>query len=147
MARTPAPDEHIFCTVAKMYYECPRRCGLFSAHIHAIFVPGMEPVPRNAEIMSNALGAASTSLIPALADLPADPPVPIEQSPAAIYLASLDRSSRRTHGALLSVGETMNHARQDVCCLLVSWVGLRYTFPEQHFPPSRPGEEHYARHQ
>jgi integrase/recombinase XerD len=73
----------------------------------------------------------------ALALLPAaltvQSPVPTDQSPAAVYLASLSDGSRRTMrtalniiGELLGVGEVLNGDGQDVRCLVVPWASLRY---------------------
>jgi integrase len=58
---------------------------------------------------------------------------PPEQNPATIYLASLAEGSRRTMrealntiATLLGVDEICNAAGQDVRCLTMPWVQLRY---------------------
>lgn len=58
--------------------------------------------------------------------------LPTEQNPASIYLASLNRSSRRTMrtalntlGSLLGVGEIVDSQGHDVRCFLVLWGNLR----------------------
>jgi hypothetical protein len=58
--------------------------------------------------------------------------IPLDQNPASIYLASLNKSSRRTMhtalntlGALLGVGEVVDSEGHDVRCFVVLWGNLR----------------------
>lgn len=92
--------------------------------------------------------ADNLALAPLPAALPVYASVANDQSPAAVYLASLSDGSRRTMrtalniiGELLGVGETLNEAGQDVRCLFVPWASLRY----QHTAAIRAAlQERYA---
>jgi integrase len=77
--------------------------------------------------------ADNFALAPIPAALTVQPPLPSDQSPAAVYLASLGEGSRRTMrtalniiGGLLGIGEVLNTDGQDVRCLVVPWASLRY---------------------
>src|SRR6476646_9760870 len=59
--------------------------------------------------------------------------VPLDQNPAAVYLASLGEGSRMTMrgalntiGELLGVGELRDADGRDMRCLAVPWASLRY---------------------
>ena len=74
-----------------------------------------------------------TSSSALLAVAPAQSAVPLDQNPAAIYLASLGDGSRRTMrtalntiAELLGVSETLDADGQDMRCLAVPWGSLRY---------------------
>jgi hypothetical protein len=67
-----------------------------------------------------------------LAVAPANHAVPLDQNPAAIYLASLGDGSRRTMRTalntiadLLGVGEALDSHGRDLRCLAVPWGSLR----------------------
>lgn len=89
-----------------------------------------------------------TALMSLPAALTAQPLVPNDQSPAAVYLASLSEGSRRTMrtalniiGELLGVDEMLNEQGQDMRCLFVPWASLRY----QHTAAIRAAlQERYA---
>lgn len=73
------------------------------------------------------------SPIPPLANSPAAPPTPLDQNPAAVYLASLGAGSRptmrtalNTIADLLGVSEKRDAQEQDVRYLDVPWGDLRY---------------------
>lgn len=77
------------------------------------------------------------AIIPAplisLVTSPADAPTPLDQNPAAIYLASLGEGSRRTMrtaltiiAGLLGVPERRDEAGHDLRFLDVPWASLRY---------------------
>lgn len=67
------------------------------------------------------------------ATLPALPPTPLDQNPAAVYLASLGEGSRptmrtalNTIAGMLGVAERRDALGLDVRCLDVPWAALRY---------------------
>lgn len=67
-----------------------------------------------------------------MAAISAEIAVPLDLNPASIYLASLNKGSRRTMhtalntlGALLGVGEVVDSQGHDVRCLTVLWGNLR----------------------
>lgn len=83
--------------------------------------------------MTNDQPADNFALSTLPAALPVHAPLPTDQSPAAVYLASLSDGSRHTMrtalniiGELLGVGEVRNADGQDVRCLVVPWASLRY---------------------
>jgi integrase/recombinase XerD len=68
-----------------------------------------------------------------MAAAPAAHAVPLDQNPAAIYLASLGDGSRRTMrtalntiAGLLGVGEVLDADGRDMRCLAMPWGSLRY---------------------
>src|SRR6266540_208579 len=59
--------------------------------------------------------------------------VPLDQNPAAVYLASLGQGSRQTMrtalntiGELLGIGAVRDTDGRDMRCLAVPWANLRY---------------------
>src|SRR5262249_16654402 len=74
---------------------------------------------------------AITSTLAAALTVPSA--VPLDQNPAAVYLASLGEGSRmtvrgalNTIGELLGVGEMRDAEGRDMRCLAVPWASLRY---------------------
>ncbi len=70
---------------------------------------------------------------PTLAAWPAVAPVPLDQHPAAVYLAGLAQGSRRTMRAALNVvardlgaAELRNDKDEDWTCLNMNWAALRF---------------------
>jgi SAM-dependent methyltransferase len=76
------------------------------------------------------------------------PALPLDQNPAAVYLASLGQGSRQTMrtalntiGELLGVGAVRDADGRDMRCLVVPWASLRY----QHTAAVRAAlQERYA---
>jgi integrase len=114
----------------------------------AIFVTGITFPTRNGAWMTTDHAADTFALVPLPAVVTVQSAVPNDQSPAAVYLASLSDGSRRTMrtalniiGELLGVGEMRNADGQDVRCLVVPWASLRY----QHTAAIRAAlQERYA---
>lgn len=76
---------------------------------------------------------STLTLTATLAQLPALTPTPLDQNPAAIYLASLAPGSRRTMrtaltviAGLLGVPERRDAEGRDLRCLDAPWASLRY---------------------
>jgi len=83
--------------------------------------------------MTDELLTTNTPAVSPPAELPAHVSVPLDQHPAAVYLASLSTESRRTMrtalntiAALLGVGEQLDADGRDMRLLTVPWASLRY---------------------